>query len=197
MMLKIKKILVLILLLSILIPVFASSDNWYEGKTITSIEFEGLSNVKAKTADSVVSQYVGKAFDDEVFSQLDADLYSQSWMDWMIVDAIESDGGVKLVITVNENPMISEIYILGNDKIRANALLESQSLAKGGFYSTNNINANAKLIKDYYLSKGYVDATVDASINEKEDNTVIVNYTINEGRQYKVRSVLFEGISGL
>ena len=47
-MLKIKKILVLILLLSILIPVFASSDNWYEGKTITSIEFEGLSNVKAK-----------------------------------------------------------------------------------------------------------------------------------------------------
>ena len=118
-MLKIKKILVLILLLTILIPIFASSDNWYEGKTITSIEFEGLSNVKAKTADSVVSQYVGKAFDDEVFSQLDADLYSQSWMDWMIVDAVESEGGVKLVITVNENPMISEIYILGNDKIRA------------------------------------------------------------------------------
>ena len=127
-MLKIKKILVLILLLTILIPIFASSDNWYEGKTITSIEFEGLSNVKATTSDSVVSQYVGKAFDDEVFSQLDADLYSQSWMDWMIVDAVESEGGVKLVITVNENPMISEIYILGNDKIRANAILEAQSL---------------------------------------------------------------------
>lgn len=196
-MLKLKKIFVLILLLSILIPVFASGDNWYEGQTITSIEFEGLHNVKVKTANSVVSQYIGKAFDDEVFSQLDADLYSQSWMDWMIVDAIESDGGVKLVITVNENPMISEIYILGNDKIRANAILEAQSLTKGGFYSTNNINANAKLIKDYYLSKGYVDVTVEASINEKDDNTVIVNYTINEGRQYKVRSVLFEGISGL
>ena len=196
-MLKIKKILVLILLLTILIPIFASSDNWYEGKTITSIEFEGLSNVKAKTADSVVSQYVGKAFDDEVFSQLDADLYSQSWMDWMIVDAVESEGGVKLVITVNENPMISEIYILGNDKIRANAILEAQGLVKGGFYSTNNLNANVKLIKDYYLSKGYVDVSVEGSINEKDDNTVIVNYTINEGRQYKVRSVLFEGISGL
>ena len=63
-MLKLKKIFVLILLLSILIPVFASGDNWYEGQTITSIEFEGLHNVKVKTANSVVSQYIGKAFDD-------------------------------------------------------------------------------------------------------------------------------------
>ena len=39
-MLKLKKIFVLILLLSILIPVFASNENWYEGQTITSIEFE-------------------------------------------------------------------------------------------------------------------------------------------------------------
>lgn len=198
-MLKFKKIFIFILLLSILIPVFASNDNWYEGLPIASIEFDGLKNVKEKTANSVVSQYIGKAFDDELFSQLDSDLYSQSWMDWMIVDAVptENEDGVKLVIYVNENPMISEIYILGNDKVRANAIMEAQTLTKGGFYSTNNINANAKLIKDYYISKGYVDATVEATINEKDDNTVIVNYTINEGQQYKVRSVLFEGISGL
>lgn len=198
-MLRFKKLFVFILILSILLPIFASSDNWYEGRTITSIEFEGLKNVKDKTANSVVSKYIGKPFDDQLFSELDAELYSQSWLDWMIVDALEPENGdgVKLVITVSENPMISDIYILGNDKIRANALLEAQGLVKGGFYSTNNINANAKLIKDYYISKGYVDAAVEATINEKDDNTVIVNYTIDEGRQYKVRSVLFEGISGL
>ena len=197
-MLKFKKIFVFILLLSLIIPLFASSDNWYEGRTISAIEFQGLKNVKEKTANSVVSQYIGKPFDDQLFSDLDAALYSQSWMDWMIVDAVEGEGEtVKLVITVNENPMISDIFILGNDKIRANAIIEAQGLAKGGFYSTNNINSNASLIKNYYISKGYVDVTVEASINEKDDNTVIVNYTINEGRQYKVRSVLFEGISGL
>ena len=197
-MLKFKKIFVFILLLSLIIPLFASSDNWYEGRTISAIEFQGLKNVKEKTANSVVSQYIGKPFDDQLFSDLDAALYSQSWMDWMIVDAVEGEEEtVKLVITVNENPMISDIFILGNDKIRANAIIEAQGLAKGGFYSTNNINSNASLIKNYYISKGYVDVTVEASINEKDDNTVIVNYTINEGRQYKVRSVLFEGISGL
>ena len=102
-MLKFKKIFIFILLLSILIPVFASNDNWYEGLPIASIEFDGLKNVKEKTANSVVSQYIGKTFDDELFSQLDSDLYSQSWMDWMIVDAVptENEDGVKLVIYVN------------------------------------------------------------------------------------------------
>ena len=132
-MLRFKKLFVFILILSILLPIFASSDNWYEGRTITSIEFEGLKNVKDKTANSVVSKYIGKPFDDQLFSELDAELYSQSWMDCMIVDAVEGEGEtVKLVITVNENPIISDIFILGNDKIRANAIIEAQGLAKGG-----------------------------------------------------------------
>lgn len=196
-MLKFKKLFVFILVSLIILPIFAAEDNWYEGKTITAITFEGLINVKEKTANSVVSKYIGKEFNDENYTLLDADLYSQSWMDWMIVDAFESEGGVELVIQVNENPMIAEVNVLGNDKIRTNAILEAQNLTKGGFYSTNNINANATLVKDHYLSKGYIDVTVEANINEKDDNTCIINYTISEGRQYKVRNVLFEGISGL
>ena len=196
-MLKFKKLFVFILVSLIILPIFAAEDNWYEGKTITAITFEGLINVKEKTANSVVSKYIGKEFNDENYTLLDADLYSQSWMDWMIVDAFESEGGVELVIQVNENPMIAEVNVLGNDKIRTNAILEAQNLTKGGYYSTNNINANATLVKDHYLSKGYIDVTVEANINEKDDNTCIINYTISEGRQYKVRNVLFEGISGL
>ena len=48
----------------------------------------------------------------------------------------QEDGeGVVLLVEVNENPMISSVEVVGNDKIRANAIIEAQNLAKGGFYA--------------------------------------------------------------
>ena len=194
-----KKVFIFILVLVTLFPLAAEDDDWYYGKTISQIVFSGLNNVKEKTAQSVVSSYVGKEFSDELYSEMDAALYSQSWMDWMMVSANhQEDGeGVVLLVEVNENPMISSVEVVGNDKIRANAIIEAQNLAKGGFYSTNNVDANALLVKEYYITRGYRDVNVEAVVNTRADNTVIVTYTISEGRQYKVRSVLFEGIQGL
>ena len=194
-----KKIVVLTLILLSLSAIYAEDGNWYEGETITDITFTGLVNVKDKTAKSVVSQFVGQPFTDELFTELDASLYGQSWLEWMIVDAVkdETTGGLVLNITVSENPMISEVKIIGNNKVGTSSLMEAQGLAKGSFFSSNNINANASLLKDYYLTRGYRDVNVEATVNDKDDNTVIVVYTIEEGRQYKVRSVLFEGIEGV
>ncbi|MDD7161660.1 MAG: outer membrane protein assembly factor BamA [Candidatus Ornithospirochaeta sp.] len=194
-----KKIVVLTLILLSLSAIYAEDGNWYEGETITDITFTGLVNVKDKTAKSVVSEYVGQPFTDELFTELDASLYGQSWLEWMIVDAVkdETTGGLVLNITVSENPMISEVKIIGNNKVGTSSLMEAQGLSKGSFYSSNNISANASLLKDYYLTRGYRDVKVEATVNEKDDNTVIVVYTIEEGRQYKVRSVLFEGIEGV
>ena len=66
-----KKIVVLTLILLSLSAIYAEDGNWYEGETITDITFTGLVNVKDKTAKSVVSEYVGQPFTDELFTELD------------------------------------------------------------------------------------------------------------------------------
>ncbi len=182
----------------LILPLWAESgDEWYIGKKISAIETTGLVNVKEKTVTAITGEYVGKEFSNELFDELYEKLYSQSWLDYMLVDAEKDsidENGVVLSIDIYENPMISSVEIEGNDRIGKTTLLSSQSLSKGGWYSTNNVNANASLIHDHYVSKGYKDATVTGEvIEDSESNTVSVKFTVSEGKQYKVRSISFEG----
>ncbi len=198
---KIIFISLFILLFSLLPLAAAESENWYVGKTITSIETTGLVNVKESTVQSITKRYVGKIFTDELFYNLDSDFYSQSWLSYMLVDAVvdeNDENGLILAIEIFENPKIAAVTVEGNSRIGTQTLLNAQTLTKGSYYSSNNLSSNALLIKEHYISKGYKDVSVEGSISEdSETNTVSVTYSINEGKQYKVRSISFEGNNNL
>ena len=127
-------------------------------------------------------------------------LYAQDWLSYASAEAERDEATGNLVIdfTIQENPMISSVTVEGEDKIGERPLLRAQGLAAKDFFSPGAINSNRDLVLDYYLSRGYRDATVDASYTEdSESNTVQIVYTVSEGKQYKVRNILFEGVSGL
>lgn len=193
---KAKTIFVILLALFTLFPLLADGE-WYEGKKISNIEVTGLKNVKESTVKALVQPYIGQSFTDELYSELDSSFYSSSWLDYMVVNALPVDGddsSLLLSIEVYENPMISDVSIIGNDKIGKTTLLNAQNLTKGGWYSSNNLKANCDLIKDHYISKGYADAECSGEITKNEENnTVSIAYTVNEGKQYKIRAILFEG----
>ncbi len=198
---KIVIISLFILLFSILPLAAEDSENWYVGKTITAIETSGLVNVKDSTVNSIVKKYVGETFTDELYYELDSDFYSQSWLSYMIVYANEDENnadGVILEIEIYENPKITSITFEGNSRIGTQTLTSQQTLSKGGYYSSNNLSSNALLLQEHYISKGYKDATVEGTITEdSQTNTVAITYVIDEGKQYKVRSISFEGNNSL
>ena len=194
-------IVTLLLLMLSLLPLAAESSEWYIGKTITSISVSGLNNVSEKSVNSIIKDYVGKTFTDELFDSLDSDFYSQPWLDYMTVDAVvddESEDALMLTINIYENPMISNVEYEGNERIQTQTLSSAQTLKKGLWYSTNNLSSNAALIREHYISKGYLDADVKGEITEDEEhNTVSIKYLISEGKQYKIRSINFEGNNGV
>lgn len=198
---KTKFYVVLILALLFILPLHADEGEWYIGKKISEIRITGLKNVKESTVREITDNYLDKEFSDELFTQLDSALYSSAWLNYMLCDAVrdESDeSNVILTIEIYENPMISNIEIVGNNKIGKTTLLSSQSLTKGGWYSSNNLSANSDLIRGVYLSKGYKDALCSGEITEDSvNNTVSITYDVTEGKQYKVKSIIFEGNNSL
>ena len=53
------------------LPVFSQeSSDWYYGKKIRSIEFNGLNNLTSLEMDGVVSSYIGKEFSDDLYFDL-------------------------------------------------------------------------------------------------------------------------------
>ena len=184
----------------ICISLFASDGDWWEGKAMTAFRYSGLQNVKQKTVDALLSEYVGEKFSDSVFSEMTSLLYAQDWMSWFEAEAELNEGTEDLVIafTIHENPYIESVSFSGNSKVRTRTLEEAQNLSQGSFFNSSQLNANAELVKNAYLSRGYLDAKVEVVFDEKEDeNRVSISYNITEGKQYKVRNIFFEGISGV
>lgn len=197
---NLKKLITLILCVLISVSLFASEGDWWDGKAMTAFKYSGLQNVKARTIDSLLSDYVGQKFTDETFSSITNLLYSQDWMSWFSAEAELAEGTEDLVIAldIHENQYIESITFNGNDKLRKKALEEAQNLSVGGFFTQNQLNANKKLLLDAYLDKGYLDANVEASYTENEEtNRVSITYNITEGKQYKVRSIDYQGLCGV
>ena len=193
-----KKLLIFVCLFLSLTAVFADDGQWWQGKAITDFEYAGLVNVSEKTLDSLLGSYLGEPFTDELFSEIYTTLYSQKYVEYVSAEAIkggESKTDLVVRFTIMENPMISSVSIEGNDAFSSNSLITKQNYEKGDFVNSNDLEANASLIEDYYREKGYKDVIVsaEASLDEKT-NTESILYRISEGKQFKVRSILFEGI---
>lgn len=177
-----------------------AQDEWYVGKTITDFRYSGLQNVSEKTIDSVLSSYVGQQYSNELFNEITDILYSQPWMEWFIAEANAEGEESNLVIDleIHEAPYISKVSVEGNDKMRTSTLLELQNIKTGDFFNYSTLSANALLIEDEYLSKGYRDASVSVSYDiDEETNKAEILFSVNEGKQYRIREILFENINAV
>ncbi len=194
-----KPFLVLLLLLLIAVPVFASDDVPYENKEITAFEYNGLINVKERTLNSLLQEFLGERFSDEVYQIISDTLYSQEWMSWFTCEAIIDEyDNLILSFDIHENPYISEIQINGNDKIRIRTIEDALSVQSGDFFQPSDLLTNSEIIKNLYLEKGYRDVVVDSQYTENEElNQMTLIFNINEGMQYKIRNIVFDGIKGV
>ena len=203
-----KAFLILLIMISGTLSLFAedasetsgSGDGqWWVGMSISDFEYTGLTNVEERTVDDVLSEYLGETFSDELFTEIYNTLYAQQWVEYISAEALRGGTtGTSLVIRFNivETPMISSIEIEGNENASNRALLDSQNYTVGSFLSSNDFNANASLVRDYYLSRGYKDASVSCSGTfDATTNTESITYTVTEGEQYKIRSIVFDGAS--
>ena len=135
---KFKKSVFILSLLFVSVFSFAQSDSdWFWGKTISDISFEGLRSVKKSDVMSVVNNFVGKSFSEELFNDALDKLYSLAYFEEIEPFAKHDPRNpekVLLVFSVKEHPVISSISFKGNHKLRNNELREAVSVKVGDVY---------------------------------------------------------------
>ncbi len=194
-------LILLMLLLGAAVLTAADDDGvWWDGMPMTAFRYEGLKNVSENTVDRLLSPYLGQPFSDSVFSEMNSVLYAQSWLSYVSAEALREgdDGHLVILFSFSENPMVTSVTVEGEDRIGENPILRSQSIKKGDFFTPGMLQINADSILSYYLERGYRDATAKGEYTlDEASNTVSVVFRVTEGKQYKVRDILFHGISGL
>jgi outer membrane protein insertion porin family len=122
-----------------------------------------------------------------------------------VVEADEAKGTARVIFNINEGGkiFIRAVKFEGNQNIKTvdfKKVIKSKPkffldfLSKSGRLNLDQLKDDQNAIKDLCQSRGYVDADVaEAQIN-RVDGKVDIVWRINEGPQYKVGKVKFEGV---
>ena len=189
---------VLAVLFFMFVSVFAlsaQSDEWYWNQPISKIDFNGLKNVKKSDLNGVVSSYIDSPFTDEVYNEILDRLYSLEFFEDITPyakHASNDKSDVLLVFEVVERPVIKDINFLGNHKIRNGELRETIKNKTSDIYIESKILIDERLIRNFYLKKGYNASYVTHSIEETPEG-IIVNFEISEGSSSVIREIQFSG----
>lgn len=194
---KFKGILIAFLLCFVCSFVTAQEDDsdWFWGKTISEVSFEGLRGVKRSELTGITNNFVGKAFTEELFNEALDKLYALAYFEEIEPYAKHdprSRERVILVFSVKEHPVISSISFKGNKKIRNNELREAVSIKTGDVYIETVALLDERSIRDVYIKKGYTNAKV-SMVAEETDAGISVVFQISEGAGSVVSSISFSG----
>ena len=173
----------------------AASD-WYQGKTIRDIRFEGLKHIKRSELDGTTESYRGKAFTDELFLELQAKLNALEYFELITPTAIPADQSaneVILVFRVVERPTISRITFLGNSGVKRRDLSDAISSKVNDVANSMLIRSDEAAIRLKYVEKGFPDIQVRSELRPAKNETMELVFYITEGTKVVVTQIYFEG----
>lgn len=176
---------------------FSQDSEWYWEQPISKIDYTGLKNVKKSELQGISSSFIGQPFTTDTYNELLDRLYSLDFFE-DITPYAKHDGGkdnkVLLVFEVVERPVIAEINFVGNRKIRNGELREQVKNKSSDIYVEAKILLDERLIRNYYLQKGYTASYITHSIEETADG-IVINFEISEGNNSVIREINFSGNS--
>ncbi len=183
-----------------------------EKPVIVDLRFSGNDKVNDGAIEEVIQITEGEIID---FRKVDLglnaikDLYKQRGFVGTNIDydiEPEGDGKITLAYNISEGKKayIKRVVFVGNDNIEDKVFekrIYSRSkgfmsfLTKKGLYNIDEISRDRDRLKATYLDIGYLDVSVGSpEITYLEDEEgYLVKFSIQEGPQYRIDKVLFEG----
>lgn len=115
--------------------------------------------------------------------------------DIKIVVTKTEDNLVWLEIQLAELPRLSRLNLTGINQTDTKEITEKINMPAGSQVTDNLINKAVNIIKDYYVEKGFLNASV--SISQRQDtvftgNRVFVDMDIDKGRKVKIETITFD-----
>lgn len=189
-----RRLLRLLPLLLVAAGLNAQSAEWYLGKPIEDIVFEGLESVAPSELSGVVGPFIGETFTEPTFLELQRRLYALDYFEAIIPSAVRPPGGgedsVILQFDVVERPVVDEVVFVGNSRLARNRLLEVVLMTEGDMVTRSRLRIDEEAIRSLYLEQGYPDVAVTSEFDEESG---VVRFVVTEGEQIAVSAISFVG----
>jgi len=164
-----------------------------EGRPIAAIEVQGLEQVDQKLVRNQIRAQVGQPYDAETVRQ---DIVRITHLGRFSEVSAEvqpaDDGAVTLTYLVQEQPLLSDVRVVGNKALSDQDLLSKVQLRPGDPVDPFLIDRGQQRIITAYEDQGYFVANVNVDEKLLREQNILI-YRVREGPLVRIRGIEFEG----
>ena len=189
--------------------------SFIERPTMSSIEFEGLEDIKEEQIQEVLIAagiQPGKIFNESVLEKIRSELLEQYYARGKYAVKINinetrlPDNQISIVVYVKEgeSALIKQIKITGNRSFSDEELISKfnsttpvwyEFWKNSGAYSSPVLDADIRTLVQFYQDHGFLEFSVDSSqvSLDKEKKHVYVTINVSEGKRFIIDRVMVSG----
>jgi outer membrane protein insertion porin family len=108
-------------------------------------------------------------------------------------DTEEVPGGYRLTVIVVEKPIVSGVQIEGNKDVETADLRAAVTVKERSLFEEEKVKESVNKLVEVSQNKGFVDATVEASVAEDSEGALRVTFRVSEGLKLKIERIVVTG----
>jgi outer membrane protein insertion porin family len=164
-----------------------------EEAPIEVISIVGNSRVEQSAIRVRIKSPIGKPADAALIEQDVRSIYNMGFFEDVQASVGNVDGKQTLTFHVIERPMIKEVKLQGNKKIKDDDLLVAMKVRPHTLLDVEKVQRGLEEGKKLYDQKGYKDAAITFKTSEPVNGEVTLTFVIDEGKVIRIQHIIFEG----
>jgi outer membrane protein insertion porin family len=160
------------------------------GKLVKSVDIEGNKSIGVATILSKIKTRVGQEYRQNIISDDLKRLYNTGYFSDVRVDRKEEGDGLKVVIYVEEKPIVEEITFSKIRYFSKRSLLSKMKTQAGKFMDKKALNDDVNTIEDLYIKKGLTQVKVEVeTFVDEATNKATLHFIVREGFRVKIKKI--------
>jgi outer membrane protein insertion porin family len=168
-----------------------------EGEQVAEVRVRGNKRIETDAILARISTRAGTPYSARRVASDLREVHSLGFFRNVRVVSEDGPQGRILVFEVEENPVVRQVTISGNDAIDGDKIRDTLTLTTGSTLDYPLLHENAQRIQALYRAEGFYLASVSHSLEELSGNAVAVHFEVNENEKLRLREINFEGNTAL
>lgn len=160
---------------------------------VADVQVVGNRRIEADAIRAVVTTRPGEPYRPARIAEDVRRIYELGYFRDVQVLAGESLEGKIVTFIVEENPLIRQVTIAGNESIDAEEIRDQLTLTVGSTIDYPLLLENKARLEAFYAVKGFYLAQIEYEVETLREGAVAVNFLVEEGRKIRLVEIDFVG----
>lgn len=163
------------------------------GEPVAQIIVRGNHRIDAEAIRGRIGSKVGAPLDPAQIAKDIEEIHKLGFFHDVQAQREPTDAGAVVIFEVEENPLVRQISIAGNENIDSDKIREALTLATGSTLDYPLLFENRRRIEGLYRAEGYYLAKVNFETEPLGESAVGIHFEVVEGEKQKLREIDFTG----